>query len=99
LKDADLVITGEGRLDAQSAYGKTPVGVARLAKRHGVPVVALVGALGEGFADTYEEGLDAVFPVCDGPRELSAAMANAPELIADRAEALARLWRVARGQH
>ena len=40
----------------------------------------------------------AVFPVCDGPRELSAAMANAPELIADRAEALARLWRAARGR-
>ena len=99
MKDADLVITGEGRLDAQSAFGKTPVGVARLAKRHGVPAVALVGALGEGFEDTYKEGIEAVFPVIDAPRELSAAMENAPALIADRAEALARLWRAARGRH
>ena len=45
VRDADLVITGEGRLDSQSIHGKTPIGVARVAKRHGVPVIAIAGSL------------------------------------------------------
>lgn len=62
LAGCDLVITGEGRLDGQSLRGKVPVGVARRAKRHGVPVVAIVGVVGDGAAAVYDEGICAVFP-------------------------------------
>lgn len=92
---ADLVITGEGRMDGQSASGKTPVGVARIARSHGVPVVALIGSLGSGYEAVYEAGIDAVVPICPGPVALAEAMANGEVLIRDAAERLARLWRVA----
>ena len=61
LEHADLVITGEGKIDAQSAQGKVPVGVARRAKKQGVAVVALVGDVGEGISALYDEGITAVF--------------------------------------
>jgi len=89
---ADLVITGEGRLDAQTAGGKTPVGVARIAKQQGIPVVALAGALGDGYEALYEMGIDAMASVSPGPMALSEAMARAPQLLADAAEAVGRLW-------
>jgi len=61
LSDADLVFTGEGRIDGQSVYGKVPVGVARRAKQKGVPVVALCGSIGEDAAAVYTEGVTAIF--------------------------------------
>ena len=61
LKDCDLVITGEGRLDGQSMAGKVPVGVARRAKGSGVPVIAIVGILGDGAYAAYGEGITAIF--------------------------------------
>ena len=91
---ADLVITGEGRLDAQTAHGKTPAGVARIAKEAGVPVVAVAGMLGEGYAALYEIGIDAMFSICPGPVEVAEAMGRAGELLENTAEALARLWRL-----
>ena len=96
MRGAYLVITGEGRLDAQSAQGKTPVGVARIAKRQGIPVVAVAGTLGEGYAQVYDHGIDAVFSICRGPIALDEAMSRAEELLADAAETIARLWKVAR---
>lgn len=89
---ADLVITGEGRLDGQSAGGKTPVGVARIAKRTNLPVVALAGTLGDGYRALYAEGIDAMFSICRGPVSLEEAMARTTELLSDAAEAIARLW-------
>jgi len=97
MKGADLVITGEGRLDAQTAGGKTPLGVARIAKRHGLPVVALAGALGEGHRRLYGIGIDAMLSICRGPIPLPEAMARAPELLADAAESVGRLWHCTRG--
>ena len=91
---ADLVITGEGRLDAQTAHGKTPAGVARIAKEAGVPVVAVAGTLGEGYAALYEIGIDAMFSICPGPIEVAEAMGRAEEFIENTAEALARLWKL-----
>ena len=80
LQGCDLVITGEGRLDRQSlAFGKVPVGVKRVCARHGVPVVALVGGLGEGGGDYCEAGVSAVFTVVDGVMDERAAMTNAAE--------------------
>lgn len=94
---ADLVITGEGRLDEQTLHGKTPMGVAGIAKRHGVPVVALAGTLGEGYERLYGHGIDAAFSLAPGPISLAAALADAPVLLRRRAADIARLWRLARG--
>lgn len=63
IKDADLVITGEGRLDGQTAMGKAPIGVAKLAKKHGKKVVAFSGVIGDGAEILNEEGIDAYFPI------------------------------------
>lgn len=86
LDGADLCITGEGALDAQSAYGKTAVGVARLARSLGLPTFALVGSIGDGAAACLKEGLDAYFPICPGPTTLDEAMARASEFLEAAAE-------------
>lgn len=92
---ADLVITGEGRLDAQSLHGKTPVGVARVAQAQGVPVVALAGSLGDGYQQVREAGIEAAFSLAPGPISLEYACAHAAEELEARAVDLARFWRVA----
>ena len=95
MQGADLVITGEGRLDGQSLHGKTPVGVARLARTAGVPVIALAGSLGEGYQRLYAEGIGAAFSLAPGPLSLEQAMAEAGPELSARAADLARLWRIA----
>ena len=90
---ADLVVTGEGRLDASSLGGKTAVGVARLCRELGVPCVALVGAVGPGVERAADEGLSAHFVICDRPMTLEQAVAEAPELLERAAVNVARLWR------
>ncbi|MEW9902008.1 glycerate kinase [Pseudomonas putida] len=97
VQGADLVITGEGRFDAQTLRGKTPMGVARVAKRHGVPVVVLAGTLGEGYQQLYAHGIDAAFALASGPMSLEQACAQAAQLLQARATDVARLWQVARG--
>ncbi|NUT83676.1 glycerate kinase [Pseudomonas brassicacearum] len=92
---ADLVITGEGRFDAQTLRGKTPFGVARIARQHGVPVVVIAGTLGEGYQALYEHGIDAAFALASGPMTLQQACTDAPRLLRERARDIARLWRVA----
>ncbi|MEZ1314695.1 glycerate kinase [Pseudomonas fluorescens] len=95
VKGADLVITGEGRFDAQTLRGKTPFGVARIARQHGVPVIVIAGTLGEGYQDLYEHGIDAAFALTSGPMTLEQACAEAPRLLAERASDIARVWRIA----
>jgi len=63
VSDADLVITGEGRIDSQTIHGKTPIGVARIAKRHGKPVIAIAGSLGSDVDIVHGYGIDAVFSI------------------------------------
>ncbi|MEZ3502537.1 MAG: glycerate kinase [Lachnospiraceae bacterium] len=63
MEGADLVFTGEGRLDYQTAMGKAPVGIAKLAKKHGAKVIALAGAVIEGAEKCNENGIDAFFPI------------------------------------
>lgn len=96
VQGADLVVTGEGRFDAQTLRGKTPMGVARVAKRHGVPVVVLAGTLGEGYQQLYAHGVDAAFALASGPMSLEQACANAAQLLQARACDIGRLWRVAK---
>ncbi|MBU1330331.1 MAG: glycerate kinase [Gammaproteobacteria bacterium] len=95
LRGADLVITGEGRLDEQSLHGKTPVGVARQARVAGVPVVALAGSLGEGYEQLYAVGIDAAFSLTPGPITLEQACADAAAQLRARAGDIARVWRLA----
>jgi glycerate kinase len=95
LEGADLVITGEGRFDAQTLRGKTPFGVARIAQREQVPVIVLAGTLGDGYADLYEHGISAAFALTSGPMTLEQACRNAETLLHDRARDLARVWRLA----
>jgi glycerate kinase len=95
VRDADLVITGEGRLDSQTVKGKTPVGVAHLAKRHGKPVIAIAGSLSDDVGVVYSHGIDAVFSVVNRPCTLDAAMAQAAENIRTTARNVAATVKVA----
>jgi len=95
LDGAELVITGEGTLDGQSAHGKTPVGVARIAIEHGVPVIALAGRLGEGYRQVYDIGIDAAFSIAPGPIDIEESVAEVLPLLADTAETVMRVWQAA----
>lgn len=95
LQGANLVITGEGRFDAQTLRGKTPFGVARIARRSAVPVIVLAGTLGEGYERLYDHGISAAFALVSGPCTLQQACDQAASLLHDRARDLARVWRLA----
>jgi glycerate kinase len=91
LAEADLVITGEGRADAQTLQGKAAIGVATLARSRGTPVVLLCGALGPG-AEALDSAtsIAVVQPILDRPMELVEAMSETPRLLAAAAARLAR---------
>jgi glycerate 2-kinase len=91
LADADLVVTGEGRLDHQTARGKVVCAVGRAAKLANVPVVAVAGAVRDDARPLYEEGVDAWFSICDGPLTEADARARAPALLEKVAENIVRL--------
>lgn len=74
IKDADLVITGEGRLDGQTAFGKAPIGVARMAKQYGKPVLAFSGCVTSDASACNEAGIDAFFPILRTVTSLEEAM-------------------------
>ncbi|WP_122415188.1 glycerate kinase [Pseudomonas viridiflava] len=95
LVGADLVITGEGRFDAQTLRGKTPLGVARVAQRQRVPVIVLAGILGEGYEQLYQHGISAAFALTSGPMDLEQACREAPRLLQERARDVARVWQLA----
>lgn len=92
LKDADLVFTGEGRIDSQTAFGKVPTGVAEKAKEFGLPVIAIAGDIADDYRVVYQHGIDAVLSTAPGPISLSQSMAEAERLIADAAERATRLF-------
>ena len=78
---ADVVITGEGRIDNQTKYGKTPQGVANTAKAYGKQVIAIAGSLGEKYEELYQSGFDIILSIVDKPMTLKEALTNAPELL------------------
>lgn len=98
LADADLVFTGEGKMDAQTVFGKTPVGVARYAARKGIPVIALVGALGDGYEEVYAAGITAAFSLTPGPISLQQACEQGAGYLRQRARDCMRLWLAASGR-
>jgi glycerate kinase len=96
---ADLVVTGEGRTDAQTAMGKAPVGVAAVAQRHQVPVVCLSGGLGDGADEVLSRGIGAVASIVPQPMALEACISQGAELIEAGAARMCRLIRVGMGMH
>lgn len=95
LRDADLVLTGEGALDEQTLRGKVVAGVCRAAREHRVPVIALGGRVALSGAQMDELGLLSAFSLADGPRDLESCLQNAPALLADIAERALRVWKAA----
>jgi glycerate kinase len=93
---ADLVITGEGRIDTQTRFGKTPMGVAGIAKEYGKTVVAIAGTLGEGYQELFMCGFDAIFSIIDKPMSLNEAMITAPQLLERCGRSVIRLWNAGR---
>jgi glycerate kinase len=94
LQGVDLVLTGEGRTDAQTAMGKAPMGVAALARQQGLPVVCLSGSLGEGASSLLDRGMSALASVPPGPMDLQTCMAEAPDLLEAAAARACRLVKV-----
>ncbi|EKC6208106.1 glycerate kinase [Cronobacter sakazakii] len=95
VRDADLVITGEGRLDSQSIHGKTPVGVARVAKQFQRPVVAIAGSLTPDYQIVHEHGIDVAFSVIDRIVTLQEALDDAERNLRVTARNVAALWHLA----
>ncbi|GLH71596.1 glycerate kinase [Geothrix limicola] len=94
VQNVDLVFTGEGRTDFQTAMGKAPVGVAEVAKHYGVPVICLSGGLGEGADEVLAHGIDALASLTPGPMSLEACMAQGEALVEAAAARACRLLKV-----
>lgn len=91
---ADVVFTGEGGIDFQTKFGKTPYGVARAAKEAGKPVIALAGYVGEGIDTLYAEGFDAIFGIVPGAADLDRLLREGPENVERTTENIARVLRL-----
>jgi glycerate kinase len=91
LNDADFVFTGEGGIDFQTKFGKTPFGVAQAAKLSGKKVIAIAGYIGEGIETLYEAGFDAIFGIVPGASELEKLLAEGPPNVERTCENIARV--------
>lgn len=96
LKNADFVITGEGKIDAQTVFGKTPIGVAKTAKKHSIPVIAIAGNVGSDSHVVHEHGIDAVFSIVPGIIPLSDAFENASVYVERLAENIASVIKLSK---
>ncbi|OLS41319.1 glycerate kinase [Bacillus sp. MRMR6] len=90
VKDADYVFTGEGSIDGQTLFGKTPFGVANVAKKHSVPVIAFAGKIGEGVEPLYHHGITAIIGILKGTSSLKEALASGEANLAFAAENICR---------
>ncbi|MGC8659142.1 MAG: glycerate kinase [Desulfomonilaceae bacterium] len=91
IRSADIVITGEGRTDYQTAFGKAPVGVGKLAKQFNKVAICISGSLGRGADDILDQGINAVVSIVPAPMKLEECMKSAPELVEKAANRVARL--------
>lgn len=94
LRGADLVITGEGRMDSQDVYGKAPMEVAKRAKRMGIPSIAIVGSTGRDYRVVFDHGLDAVIGTVNRPMTLDRAVAESAKLVTEAAMRASRMVQV-----
>ncbi len=92
IKDADIILTGEGKIDEQTAYGKTIAGIAARAKAVKVPVIAFAGKI-EDYDSLFNSGVTAVFPICQGPISLEQAISDASFLLRNSVKNVMRVWR------
>lgn len=92
LESADLVITGEGKIDAQSLNGKAPIGIAKRAKKYGLPVIAIVGGVNGDIKKVYEQGTDLVLTTVNRPMELKQAIAETTSLLQSAGETTIRSY-------
>ncbi|CUB58199.1 MULTISPECIES: glycerate kinase [Bacillus cereus group] len=99
IEGADLIITGEGRIDEQTAYGKAPVGVAERAKHFHIPVIAIGGSVSPNYTAVHEKGIDAVFSITPSPMTLEEAYKVAEENIEMTAKNIAAVWKIASEKH
>lgn len=90
IRDADLVITGEGKIDYQTQFGKTPFGVASLAKKYNIPVIAIGGTIEQGADVLYKLGVNALYSIADRPMTLEESILRTAELLEDTGERIAR---------
>ncbi len=97
IKKADIVITGEGRIDYQTQFGKTPYGVAQAAVKYNKPVIAIAGSLGERIEELYDKGFGYIVPITDKPMDIEYSMKNAGTLIQNTAERTFRLLLLTKG--
>jgi len=97
MSGSELVITAEGRVDGQSAFGKATGCVAKAARDAGIPAVVLAGSVGPGFERLYEQGVCAVLPIVEGPMTLPEALERAASCLERAAESLIRIWNSAKG--
>lgn len=74
IKEADYVFTGEGSIDYQTKFGKTPYGVAKVAKKYEKPVIAIAGNIGDDIDELYEEGFTAIFGILSSVTNLETAI-------------------------
>ncbi|MDA8333390.1 MAG: glycerate kinase [Peptococcaceae bacterium] len=93
---ADLVLTGEGEINAQTVLGKAPGAVGRLAAEYGIPVVAVVGAKGPGYREVYGRGIGAVYCIVPRPMSLAEALSDACGILEEGVAELLRVWRLGR---
>ncbi|WP_144553757.1 glycerate kinase [Bacillus sp. X1(2014)] len=93
VQGADLVITGEGKIDGQTIFGKTPIGVAKTAQNYGIPVVGIAGNISKDSHVIHEYGIDAIFSIVPGVVLLEDAFKNAVEYVERTAENIAVVWK------
>lgn len=91
VKGADLVITGEGMMDFQTQFGKTPYGVAKIAKKYNIPVIGICGGIGKDARELYNKGFDSIFSIVDKPMSLEESMKRSKTLMQDTAERIMRI--------
>lgn len=91
IKLSDIVFTGEGSIDYQTKFGKTPIGVAKLAKKYDKPVIALAGKVGDNIDDLYENGIDSIFGIMRGITSIEEALENGKENVEKASENIIRL--------
>jgi glycerate kinase len=94
LNDADIVITGEGRIDGQSLKGKVAVGIAQRCRKHNVPVLVIAGSIGESTAPLYECGISGIMSTVRKVQSLEEALAEASPCLVDAAERAMRLIKI-----
>ena len=94
VKEADMVWTGEGSIDFQTQYGKTPLGVTTIAKKYDKPVIAFAGRVGDNIDVLYEKGIDSIFGIMKGVTSIEEALEKGKENIEKTSENVIRLMKL-----